>query len=141
MLVEGAHTVNATAFDAPNGTGKAGELFEIDFTLTRSAPIAPDGAPGTGVTLAMGGQAPAGAGASGGWGPPTAGTGVSVNPVLAAAGGPAFPVVTPSAGIQGASGCACRVPGVGISSRQAQSAWTLAAFAFGLFFWRRRGRA
>ncbi|HET8939751.1 MAG TPA: hypothetical protein VFN67_40205 [Polyangiales bacterium] len=141
MLIEGAHTVNATAFDAPNGIGKGGELYEIDFTLTRSAPISPDGAAGTGVTLAMGGKAPAGAGASGGLVPPTAGTGVSVNPVLAAAGGPAFPVVTPTAGIQGASGCACRVPGVGISSSRAQSAWTLAAFAFSLFLWRRRGRA
>jgi MYXO-CTERM domain-containing protein len=141
MLTEGQHTVNATAFDAPNGTGRGGELYEIDFTLTRSVPISPDGAPatlpGTG-TLAMGGKPPS---AGTGGLIPTAGTGVTTSPVLGTAGGSAFPTVTPTPGIQDASGCSCRVPGVGVSGDKAQNAWTLAALAFGLFLWRRRGRA
>lgn len=145
MLDVGAHTVNATAFDAPNGTGVAGELFEIDFMLTRSgvpSTTVPDGAPATG-TLAMPGKLPV-AGAAAGL-PPTAaaaaGTGVNLNPVLAAAAGStAFPTVTRGGAIQDTSGCGCRVPSGELQSEHAHSAWTLTALALGLFTWRRRRR-
>jgi len=129
MLALGAHTVNATPFDAANGGGRQGEPFEIDFMLTRGGVTAAD--PGG----LLDGRPAANAGAPGG---PlsAAGTGVSTNPTLIA-GAPARPLA--SLPNPDKSSCACRVPGVG--SAKAQRPWALGLLALGLLVWRRRKRA
>jgi hypothetical protein len=132
MLVLGAHTVNATAFDAANGGGRPGEPFEIDFMLTNSRV----GTPGLlDAGIGLGAQA----GVAGAL--PTAGTGASVNPTLGAGGGGASLSAIPALQRQDTSGgCACRVPGTGVGSAESPRAWALAALALGLFMRRRRAR-
>ena len=128
MLREGAHTVNAVAWDAPNGTGRQGEPFEIDFTLTRSIPVMPLGAAGTGAPpmLAVGGPA-AGGGAL---------PGTGVNSVVAAAGNVAIPTGAIPGTITDTSGCGCHVIGAGAPAPHRGLA--LAVLALGLVLLRRR---
>jgi MYXO-CTERM domain-containing protein len=133
MLAVGAHTVNATPYDAADGGGRQGEPFQIDLMLTRSGV----GAPGAG---ASGGSPAGGSGAAGtpvtlmnaaaGSGNATAGAG---------AGTSALPP-TASRNPPPPSGCSCRVAGAGTGSVETSRMWALAALALGLFMRRRRLR-
>jgi hypothetical protein len=132
MLALGAHTVNATPFDAADGGGRQGEPFEIDFTLTRSTPATPGGVLDAGV--GVGSQA-------GALGSPTnAGTGASGGPSLGAGFDASVPPI-PAQQNGDKSGCACRVPGAGVGSAESPRAWVFAVLAFGMFLWRRRERS
>jgi hypothetical protein len=129
----GAHTVNAMPFDAADGGGRQGEPFEIDFTLTRSTPIVPDGAlpvAGSGIGVGIQAGAPAAL--------PTAGTGVSTSPILASGGAPAPDVPAVQNAVK--SGCSCRVLGAGAGSHEPSRAGILAMLALGLYMRRRRSR-
>ncbi|HKU36656.1 MAG TPA: MYXO-CTERM sorting domain-containing protein, partial [Polyangiales bacterium] len=132
-FILGAHTVNATAFDAPNGMGRPGEPLEIDFTLTRS--VAP-GAPavgGSGAAGAVGVGARAGSPALA-----NAGIGSIANPALSAAGTGAFDIPASVRGGEDATGCGCRVPGGTGEPTPAPGAWALATLAVGWLVRRRR---
>jgi hypothetical protein len=135
MLMLGAHTVTATAYEGPNGTGRAGEPFEIDFMLTRSGAAVPAASADAGALAS--GDVQASSGAAGALA--SVGRGVRVSAVQPVAGSPAFPVVPAQGAIQEASGCACHAAGV--RSAPAQRAWSLAALALALTIWRRRRRA
>ena len=139
-LALGAHTVNAVAFDMPNGMGRGGDSLDIDFTLTRGGVVTPDpnavpdGRPGVGLPVTAAG-APAlaapvvGAAGAGSVGiPPTLGN-------LAAAGS-AAPAPPP---VQN-QGCACRVPGAGIDTTDTPRSLALTVLALSWFVWRRRSR-
>jgi hypothetical protein len=124
-LALGPHTVSATAAAAANGGGKLGELYQVDFMITRSAPA---GAAGVG-----GPQA----GAPGGL--VNSGTGVSGSPALDPALGIAGSIAAvPWVRTPDNSGCACRVPGAGVGSAGTPRAWALVALALGLLIRRRR---
>jgi MYXO-CTERM domain-containing protein len=132
-LAMGAHTVNATAFDAAMGGGRAGEPLEIDFMLTRSVPLVPDaGLPDAAIDAGTGVGALSAAG-----GPATAGFGASGSPALTA-GTFSSPVATSR--LPEPESCACRVPGAGAGSAGTPRTWALAALALGMFVWRRRVR-
>ena len=133
MLALGAHTVNATPFDAADGGGRQGEPFEIDFMLTRSDPPAPaTGLPDGGI--GVGAQA----GTLGGL--TNAGAAGSANPPLGAGRFDASVPPIPARQNGDTSGCACRVPGEGVGSAGTSRTWALAALALGLFMRRRRAR-
>jgi hypothetical protein len=126
-LALGPHTVSATAASAVNGGGTLGELYQVDFMITRSAPAG------------LGGVGGSQAGTTGGL--VNSGTGVSGNPALDPGLGIAGTIATvPYVRIPDNSGCACRVPGAGVGSARTPRAWVLAAFALGLFIRRRRLR-
>jgi hypothetical protein len=131
-LALGQHTINAVAFDAANGMGKPGEPLEIDFTLTNSTPPAPS----TPVDAGVGVGARAGAGG----GLPLAGSGVAMSPQLGAPLDASVPAIA-AREQETTGGCACRVPGQGLGSSETSQHGSLAAFALGLFIWRRRARA
>jgi MYXO-CTERM domain-containing protein len=128
MLALGAHTVNAVAFDAANGGGKAGEPLEVDFTLTRSDPPAPDRPLDAGVGVGVQ------AGAAGGL--PIAGNGTAVNPALGAGFDASIPAIA-ARQEETTGGCGCSVPGERSSSTGTTGTWALAALALGLFMQRR----
>ena len=138
MLALGAHTVNATAFDMPNGMGRPGEPLEIDFTLTRSAPVAPAAPDVTVGGRGAAGTPGVGVGARAGTSGLTAGTGTLTSPQLGAAGSAPFEV--PTRGAVADEGCGCRVPGEGAGSTGSTRAWALAALAVVVFVRRRRRR-
>lgn len=154
MLDVGAHTTNATPFEAADGGGRQGEPFEIDFMLTRSSSVGPDGVPSVGVpptagmlavgmpAAGMGGVTPGSALTSAP--AASAGTSARVNAIngSAGAGALAAPATTPVAPVEAPaeSGCSCRVVGVGSGANGTRGAWAVAALALGLLLRRRRTR-
>jgi hypothetical protein len=133
-LSVGAHTVQATPYDAADGGGRVGEPLEIDFTLTR----------GSAAGDADGGGADAGrdAGASSDGGLIDSGTALGLNPAIGADGGL---VNFGDASVPGHGkdddGCSCRVAGGGSGASGARGSWAMAALAIGLFARRRAQRS
>jgi hypothetical protein len=138
MLGVGAHTVNATPFDAADGGGRQGEPFEIDFTLTRGGVSVPGGDVNAS-------QGAAGVGATGLAG---AGAGTRTNGVTGASGTTALfnPTAVPAeSGLplqnQAQSGCSCRTLGAGGGASDTPRSWALGLLLSVLAVGRLRRRA
>jgi MYXO-CTERM domain-containing protein len=134
MLSLGGHTVQATAYDAADGGGRAGEPLEIDFTLTNGGTVGPgdgglDGGPISGFdsgTVALS----------------DSGSAIVVNPDAGDGGllGLGDAAWAPPQKKKD-DGCGCHVPGSETGTPDDSKSWAMAALAIGLFVRRRVQRS